>query len=213
MTALREGLPPLPDQLADAPIDERGFPVPWFVAWIDGKPDFRCMDSRKLVRAVEDRLCWTCGGALGAHKVFAIGPMCAVSRSTAEPPSHLACAEFAVKACPFLTEPKRHRREKDMPATRLEVGEMIKRNPGVTALWTTKKYDVFRVENGIMFTLGPALSVSWWCRGRAATRDEVIASMETGLPTLREMSDNAKDLADLEQAYAEAQRLLPAVSA
>ena len=59
--------------------------------------------------------CWLCGQTLGKHMTFPIGPMCAITRTTAEPPSHLACAEYAVKACPFLSQPRMRRNERDLP--------------------------------------------------------------------------------------------------
>src|SRR6267154_1896953 len=100
-----------PKRSAELPRDERGYPVPWFVEWIDGKPDFRVMDSDKLVEAIKYKRCWVCGGPLGHYKVFTIGPMCMVNRTSAEPPSHRDCAEFSVRNCPFLTTPDMHRRE------------------------------------------------------------------------------------------------------
>jgi hypothetical protein len=39
---LRPELTELPLRMRGLPLDERGYPVPWFVAWIDGKPEFRC---------------------------------------------------------------------------------------------------------------------------------------------------------------------------
>ena len=44
MTEIRPGLPPLTGHLTRLPIDERGFPVPYFVAIVDGKPDHRIID-------------------------------------------------------------------------------------------------------------------------------------------------------------------------
>lgn len=216
MTALREGLPPLPDCLAHLAIEERGYPVPWFVAWVDGVPDFRCMDSEKLVKAVKHDLCWTCGRPNGAYKVVAIGPMCVVNRVTAEPPSHFTCLDFAARACPWLTEPKRKRRERDMPNGVVEsVGEMIRRNPGVTCLWSTKKVKPFRVDHGLMFQLGDPERIVWLCRGRTATREEILESIESGMPLLREATnldaDPAASMRDLERMYTAAMRHLPAV--
>ena len=78
---------PLPKRLRWAPISETGYPVPWFVDWIDGKPDFRVMDGRKYDRAIKHDLCWLCGQTLGRFKVFTAGPMCAVNRTSGEPPS------------------------------------------------------------------------------------------------------------------------------
>lgn len=93
----------LPPRIAKLPTDERGYPVPYFVEWIDGKPDFRVMSSKNLARAVKYRRCWICGEELGRFLCFTIGPMCGVNRISSEPPSHYDCARFAVSACPFLT--------------------------------------------------------------------------------------------------------------
>jgi hypothetical protein len=51
----RPGLPPVPWRLRARPI-HRGYPVPWFVAEVDGVPDFRIVDSRKYTPALERRL-------------------------------------------------------------------------------------------------------------------------------------------------------------
>ena len=105
----------LPDRMRSLKISDEGFPVPWFVGYVDGKPDFRTMDGEKLVIAVRHRRCWMCGSPLGKHLTFSIGPMCAVNRNIAEPPSHLSCAEYSVRACPFLSNSRMKRNEKDLP--------------------------------------------------------------------------------------------------
>ncbi len=189
---LRGGLPPLPRRIQALPVDERGFPVPWFVAWIDGKPEFRAMDGRKWVAAVEKRLCWVCGQPLGSRFTFVVGPMCGINRISSEPPSHRDCAEFSAKACPFLTMPKMVRRENDLPAGVEEpAGVFCRRNPGVALLWHTRSYEVFRVDEagvqaGYLIRMGEPFEVAWWSQGRPATRQEVEESIATGLPTLLE---------------------------
>src|SRR3954470_18037641 len=100
---------PLPTGMAKQPISETGFPVPWFCAWIDDKPDFRVVDSEKLKCAVVGRQCFLCGLPLGRYMCFAVGPMCTLNRVSAEPPSHQSCARYAVQACPFLTQPRMRR--------------------------------------------------------------------------------------------------------
>src|SRR5262245_17927108 len=104
---------PLPARMARLPISPAGYPVPWFVATIKGEPDFRVIGPDKIARAVRADLCWLCGQTLGRFKAFVGGPMCAVNRTSAEPPSHRECAEYAVRACPFLTRPRMRRNEKD----------------------------------------------------------------------------------------------------
>ena len=67
--------------------DERGYPVPKFVEWIDGKPDFRCVDGRWLTKTVQQKLCWLCGEKFGRHIAFVIGPMCAINFALFRPPA------------------------------------------------------------------------------------------------------------------------------
>src|SRR2546426_12752289 len=70
-TTLFRSLETLPPRLRKLRVDARGYPVPWFVAWIDGPdgpetvPEFRAMDGRKFRAAVKQRLCWVCGEPLG----------------------------------------------------------------------------------------------------------------------------------------------------
>jgi hypothetical protein len=188
-------------------ISDEGYPVPYFVAYRDGKPDFRCMDHEKMVIAVRHKRCWMCGQPLGKHLTFAIGPMCAVNRNIAEPPSHLACLEYGVKACPFLTQPRMRRNEKDLPEDGHIAGIGIKRNPGVTLLWTTLKYRVWRAPNGgALFELGDPEHVEYFAEGRKATREEIIESMESGLPLLMEEAEQegAEAIAELMRCYGRA---------
>ena len=86
-SALRRSLDPLPPQMARLPI-ARGYPVPWFVAWVDGRPEFRAVRPGQVEHALKHRLCWVCGTSLGRFKTFVIGPMCGINRTTAEPPCH-----------------------------------------------------------------------------------------------------------------------------
>jgi hypothetical protein len=203
-------LPPIPPRIAALPRDERGYPVPAFVAWIDGKPEFRCMDSSFLGKCVREKLCWVCGGKLGKHQSFVIGPMCTINRVSAEPPSHLECATFSVKACPFLTKPNMRRNEHDLPeGTREAPGVMIRRNPGVSCIWTVIDYQLIDAGNGILFTFDTPHSVSWWSEGRRATRSEVIESMESGLPLLLEQCQGKDDLAALDKMRQAALHYLP----
>src|SRR6266403_5903520 len=111
----RAGLPPLPARMKQLPLDHRGYPVPYFVSYIDGVPDFRAADINKLRRAVKEQRCWLCGDHLGVHRTFVIGPMCCVNLVSSEPPCHLECAKYAAEACPFLLHPNSVRREANMP--------------------------------------------------------------------------------------------------
>lgn len=198
---LRPELPPLPDRMKRLKLD-RGYPVPWFVPWIldgkevepgEGEPEFRVASQRRLAEAVKRTRCWLCGQQLGKYRAYVIGPMCLVNRVNAEPPSHLACAEFAAKGCPFLARPHMRRREAGLPEESVEAaGMMIHRNPGVTCVYTTVQPVTLKGDGkgGILIDLPEPTEVSFFAEGRAAKREEVVTSIETGLPILLGVCQN-----------------------
>ena len=164
--------------------------MPWFVAFIDGEPDFRVIRRNGFVDAVNRRKCWLCGQPMGSFAAFVVGPMCAVNRVSAEPPSHRECAEFAVRACPFLVRPQAARRKAKLPVETEEgAGTMIERNPGVTLLWISRRWKPFRDgDKGYLIDVGEPTETLWFREGRRATRAEILDSIESGLPLLRDMA-------------------------
>lgn len=213
-----EGLE-IPSRIKKLQKNEKGYPVPWFVQWIDGKPDFRVMDPDKWVQAIEFNVCWICGEPLGKFKAFVIGPMCAVNRVSSEPPSHRECAEFSAKACPFLSEPARVRREKNLPKGKAPAGIALMRNPGVALVWITYSFETFHVpaetgiSEGALIKIGSPVETLWFTEGRASTRAEVMASIESGMPFLQKEADaeGPEAVVALKGAYLAALEHLPAV--
>jgi len=212
---LRDNLPALPPRMARLEIDHRGFPVPWFVAWIDGEPDFRVIDTPKIARAVRERRCWVCGDVLGIYKVFLIGPMCAINRVISEPPSHRDCAIFSAKACPFLSQPRMRRNKKDLPVEyKKAAGFGIERNPGAVCVWITKSFKPFSAHQGspgVLFRLGDPVECLWFAHGREATRFEVLASIDEGYPQLEDLArqEGSVAMAALHRYRTELMPLLP----
>lgn len=206
---------PMPKSIAKLPVDPvRGMPVPWFVAWVDGRPEFRAADADKIRQAVRRRLCWVCGEMMSHRVTFVVGPMCVVNRTSAEPPSHLDCAEYSAKACPFLSRPAMVRREGVIPGEGDVPGEMIRRNPGVTCLWTTRSpgFELFPDgKGGTLFYLFPPMEVCWLAEGRLATPAEVRASVDSGLPILRAMAEaeGLPAIMEYNRMVAEAERYFP----
>lgn len=203
----------MPSRMMKLRVDERGYPVPRFVQDVNGKPDFRVVNTAFLTTAIRMQLCWLCGEPLGRFQCFVIGPMCAINRTSSEPPSHLECSQFAVRACPFMVNPNRARNDHNMPENRVEPGGiMIDRNPGVMLLWVTKDYRVFKAGGGILIRIGDPVSTEWYARGRTATRDEIMASIESGLPTLKAVarSEGHEAMAALEEHVARGLALVPA---
>lgn len=209
----RPGLPPIPWRLRARPV-HRGYPVPWFVCEVDGVPDFRIADGRKFKPALERRLCWLCGRPLGSYLAFPIGPMCVINRVNSEPPSHRECAQWAMQGCPFLTQQEKGYRANGLPAGVSDpAGLPIVRQPGAGCLWITKRFSLFSAPGGqgYLFKLGDPESVTWWSHGRAATRAEVLESIESGYPILREAAeeDGPDAIRELEAARDRALKLIP----
>lgn len=202
----------MPPQVAALARDKHGRPIPAFVEYINGEPDFRVMSSRHLIDCVRFDLCWVCGQRRGRYVTFVIGPMCAVNRISAEPPSHKDCALYSARACPFLSRPNMVRRERNMPVKGVVAGMMIERNPGVGLCWTTKSFTWFKDGNkGLLFQLGEPVETSWWCEGRPATRAEVLKSIDSGLPLLKAADDYDPDaLAEIDVLYQRALKWIPA---
>jgi hypothetical protein len=205
----------LPLRMSGLPHDERGYPVPWFVAWVNGKPEFRAMDGKKYIAAIKQKLCWVCGQRLGVNMCFVAGPMCGINRTSSEPPSHLECARWSAMYCPFLSNPRMVRRE-DETFTKDHLvenspGIALSRNPGVVMLWITRQYELLPDQKGgFLIQMGEPDNVEWWCEGRSATRNEVQQSINTGLPNLEALArQESGALEALDRAVRRFYRWLP----
>lgn len=202
----------MPFSMAKRPRDPRGYPVPWFTPWHEGRWDFRFVEPGKAEQAVRENRCWTCGETLRSPCAYVVGPMCAVNRTSAEPPSHIECAIYAARACPFLARPKMVRptiREGVKGATEAMPGIMLDRNPGVALVWITRRPSYDPVVK--LFGLGEPERVRWFAHSRKATRDEIMASIDSGLPSLRALAeqDGPDAIAELEHMTGVALELVP----
>lgn len=213
-------LPAAPPRIARLPRNRVGYPVPWFVATVDGEPDFRVVGTGKMNGAITFRCCWICGGSLinrtlgpaATQYAYVVGPMCAVNRTSAEPPAHRDCAIYAATACPFLTTPGMRRRDNNLPADASQPdGVMIRRNPGVALVWVTNDWRM--IPGYRLFHLGDPVETRWLTEGRDATREEVLASIDSGLPLLLAEAEQDPDPdgahATLTAQYERALELLP----
>lgn len=203
---------PMPPNVARLPMDpKRHHPVPWFVAWVNGEPDYRVAD--KYAEALRFSLCWICGQPMGRYRTFVIGPMCMINRNTVEPPAHLPCAVWSAQVCPFLARPHARRRPNNLPDGAANPGGLsIPRNPGVVLLWTTRQWQTHSDgAGGILIRLGDPTGVQWWAEGRGATRAEVDESIAGGLPILRDMAEQEGPdaVAELAALVRASERYLP----
>jgi hypothetical protein len=201
----------MPARIARLPRDAKGRPVPFFVLWKDGVPDFRVVDPLKIQACVHRRVCWICGERLGKFMAFVIGPLCSVSRLSAEPPGHLECAQYAALICPFLANPNLQRHASTIH-TLEEVdnlpGSFVAPNPGVTLVWVTTSFRVLP-DSDLLFSLGDPTTWFWYTRGRPATRSEVEASFAAGLDKLRNNTGTQSRRVRFEKAIAKAKELWP----
>lgn len=217
---------PRPRGVDRLPVDHRGYPVPWFAAWLDeddnevppgqGEPEFRVVGSDRLYRALTLARCWICGLPTARDVAFVAGPMCAINRTSAEPPSHVECADYAARVCPFLTHPKATRREANMPAGEDPPGIMLRRNPGVALVWITRR-NAWRLrrtgDGGVLCDIGEPTETRWYHAGQPATRAQVDASIEEGLPELEKHVRGTNERLELARLIHRASRHLPKDSA
>jgi hypothetical protein len=214
---------PKPRGVDRLPVDDRGYPVPWFVSWFSedgqeldpghGKPEFRIASRRRLVTAVTLRRCWICGRPTGRDVAFVLGPISAITHATSEPPAHVACAEYAAQVCPFLTHPKARRRTAGMPDGTTDPPGLLRRNPGVALVWGARRSS-WRIrhaspDGSLTFDIGPALAVRWFTGGRPSTRAEVQASIDEALPELEAQTHTIEDRLDLAKRLRDVAHLLP----
>lgn len=205
-------MPSVPERMKHLPV-RRGFVVPAFVQWVKDEPEFRAMNPQHFLRCVRERLCWICGQILkgSANNPFVVGPMCTVNRISAEPPSHVECARYSAMVCPFLSRPQMDRRRNDDIAIRDAPGIMIKRNPGVVALWFARDYMTFNIDHGMLFSMGAPSGVEWYREGRAATRAEVAEAYDSGIPVILDAAakDGPEEVKRIEVRIERARRYFP----
>lgn len=104
----------IPPFLSHLKVDHRGYPVPFFVQWIDGRPDFRLLDVGKWKICMDNRLCSICGLKLPKDfHYFIAGPQGLKNKTSTDTPMHHDCAMFSIEACPHLYYGKADRRSGD----------------------------------------------------------------------------------------------------
>jgi hypothetical protein len=217
MNLLRKGLPALPARMLRLEVDARGYPVPWFVQWIKGEPDFRVVSPKKFQQALRFNNCWICGERLGVRKTFVMGTLNIVNRVTSEPACHIDCARFAAMACPFMLLPKAQYRTATLPQGAHMPPNMLDRNPGCVALWTTKTFKIEPGANGTrLIVVSSPVAVDWYAMGLPATRKQVMVSIEDGLaklwaPVQAILSERERiaQMVAFENAYARSLQYLP----
>lgn len=118
-------------------LDERGYPIPFFVPMDKGKPNFRYMDYTKLEQAITGHLCHICGKKL--HKdycYFISGPLGLTNQVSSDAAMHRECAQYALKVCPHML----HRQAERKTPAETGPNPHMKEKPEVLFLIKAAKY-------------------------------------------------------------------------
>lgn len=102
----------IPKELAHLKLDERGYPIPYFVRMDNGKPNFRLQDTARRDDCIDHRKCHICGKKLPKDYCYNItGPQGLKNKVSSDAFMHRGCAEFALRACPHIYYHKAERKE------------------------------------------------------------------------------------------------------
>ncbi len=135
-----------------------GYPVPFVQMWIDGKPDFRVIDPTKVQQCVNRKLCAICGVKLGEFCFFIGGDLCKQNHLFTDPTMHGPCAEFATRACAFLSGKKAEYSDRPVDGSVVRVEQMAASvRPTNMYVFTTrtKKCSFVEVQGSLMIQAGP----------------------------------------------------------
>jgi hypothetical protein len=117
--------------------------------------------------------------------------------------------------------PKAKRREAGLPEEITKGEANLTRNPGVAMVWVTRSYKLIKAgsasASGYLLEVGEPDDVLFFAEGRKATREEIMHSIDTGVPALEEDAKREGDrvgeaLAHIRRLYAEAKELVERVA-
>lgn len=204
---------PVPPRMASLAVDHRGYPVPYFVKIINGEPDFRVLDLDRLYRCANLDLCQICGTKHDKIVWFVAGPTFVMNQSSAEPPMHRECAEYALKTCPFMLYPKAERAKKALPEDagfNYSLGNVVLKKPPVFAMCGTEHYSTScNEERGLYFQAGDFVEVDWWAAGLKVGRGQALEGLLLSTQQIKDRVFQGGDSDLLTQLLEEAKRWLP----
>jgi hypothetical protein len=186
--AAQSSLIEVPKGMAHLPRDPAhgNLPVPWFAAWLADangvkRPDFRVLKPGAAIEAHTRSICFICGRPLEPiRNALVAGPMCLITRVSSEPRSHLRCARYASRVCPFLVTAARKRNPKGLPGeSQAPVGLHSPANPGACAVLVVDVPPVY-CDDGL-FRIEKIAAVEFYSAGKRIFAAPVLDFMTTGL--------------------------------
>lgn len=149
----------IPSFLKHLKINDKGYPIPFFVAYVDGKPDFRLLDPKKQHYCIHQKLCAICGKKLFKDSYYFIsGPIGYTNGVSTDPAMHRECAEYSINVCPHLHFEKSERRDKGIEHLKNEQDCMLEQKPPMILLVKAHKFKDFRnpANEGTLIRFIPA---------------------------------------------------------
>src|SRR4051794_9809070 len=100
----------MPARIAKLAKDDRGYPITYIAAFINGKADLGIQDYAKVLSCVREWRCHVCGEKLGKLGYFIAYEPIAKRPRFLDPAIHKDCALYSLKVCPYLANPSaKHR--------------------------------------------------------------------------------------------------------
>ncbi len=157
----------IPERMKHLPIDERGYPIPYFVPYVNGKPEFRYQDFRKREICIQYKKCAICGGRLLDKQFWFIsGTQGKNNRISSDYAMHEECARFSISVCPHLILKKAQRRS-DVNDVRVDADPAIDRGkPEELFLVRADKIREINEGGANLYQISPGLRGAVSLRGK-----------------------------------------------
>lgn len=143
---------PIPARLQNLEKDRRGYPIPFFIPVVNGKPEFKFMDNAKQVFCVLQRRCMICGEDLIPNEYWYLsGPKGLKIKTSSDPAMHEECARYSLAVCPYL-----HYKETDRTTdieTQTSAPDVIDLNKAATIFLVKATTYTFMINGAYMVSL------------------------------------------------------------
>lgn len=189
---------PIPEAMANNPRDKRGLPIPFIVLRdVAGKPHFQVNDDRKIRRCIRESLCSISGKHISSsddklHWLVG-GPLSHLHMHGAfnDPPMLRACAEYALRVCPYIAMPNYNSRvdvngmsRLDRAAERIDAGNgilimhdptMSPERPLLFGLGGYRRISTVRRPDGsLLVRAHERAHMSWWKDGEELSPEDSL---------------------------------------
>ncbi len=156
---------PIPDLMKDLPM-WKGLPIPYFTLIVDGVPDFTAVEFMRVNQCMMNETCGICGKPITDGKFCFIGGELSVkNRVYIDPASHVACAYYAAKACPYLAGTKRQYAKEGRAEKAEDIHILMSMKdqprPKRMAIYIAKSYEMFFENGGYLCKAGLAWKIDW----------------------------------------------------